>query len=73
MPTYTFRDTETNRLEEHFMSIHDLDAFKEANPHLSKLIDSPAVAYGGLVVPEGMKDRLKEIKKAHPRSTFQVP
>ena len=34
MPTYVFRNTETDEIEEHFMKMSELDAFKENNPKL---------------------------------------
>lgn len=34
MPTYVFRNTETDEIEEHFMKMAELDEFKEKNPNL---------------------------------------
>lgn len=34
MPTYTFKNKETNEIEEHMMSVKLLDEFKQLNPHL---------------------------------------
>jgi len=34
MPTYVFRNTETEEIEEHFMKISELDQFKKDNPQL---------------------------------------
>ena len=34
MPTYVFRNKETDEIEEHIMKISELDQFKEDNPNL---------------------------------------
>lgn len=34
MPTYIFRNIETEEIEEHYMKISELDQFKEDNPQL---------------------------------------
>ena len=36
MPTYDFMNKETGEITEHVMRISELDAFKEANPHLEQ-------------------------------------
>lgn len=36
MPTYEFLNKETNEIEEHKMSISQLDEFKQNNPHLER-------------------------------------
>ena len=44
MPTYEFRNKETGEVTEHIMRIAELDAFKEANPHLERTItQAPAL------------------------------
>lgn len=73
MPTYTFKNKDTGEYEEHFMSINDLDKFIEDNPNLKKLIDSPGVTYASPKIPDGFRDRLKEIKKNTPGATFEIP
>jgi hypothetical protein len=35
MPTYQFKNSKTNEIEEHRMSYTQLDEFKMENPHLS--------------------------------------
>lgn len=74
MPTYTFRNKETGEIEEHFMSIHNVDKFLEDNVHLKKVIlEAPGLTYTGLKVPDGFRDRLKEIKKNAPGANFEIP
>ena len=34
MPTYVFKNTKTEEVEEHLLKIAELDQFKEDNPHL---------------------------------------
>ena len=41
MPTYDFLNTKTNAVEEHFVSMSELDKFQEDNPHLQKQISAP--------------------------------
>jgi len=36
MPTYVFKNTETNEIEEFAFSYTKLDEFKEQNPHLER-------------------------------------
>ena len=70
MPTYTFENKETNEVEDHFMRMSELDEFKEKNPHLNQLLINAgfvgALSYSGGKLPEGFKDRLREMKKKHP-------
>jgi len=74
MPIYTFRNKNNGQIEEHNVPLSDLDSFKEKNPHLSvAILKAPGVTYGGLKVPDGFKDRLREIKKDHPHAKFEIP
>ena len=43
MPTYVFRDTNTEEVFEHFMSMSELDTFIENNPHLQQVPTAPAI------------------------------
>jgi hypothetical protein len=36
MPTYQFKNTKTNEIEDHRMSYTVLDEFKQQNPHLER-------------------------------------
>lgn len=44
MPTYEFLNNNTNEVEEHTMRIAELDAFKEANPHLVRYFSPEGLA-----------------------------
>ena len=41
MPTYSFRNKETNECFDQFMSVNELDQFLEDNSHLEKLLSAP--------------------------------
>lgn len=48
MPTYTFLNRKTKKIEEHTLKISEYDAFKKANPHLERYHDvPPAVTFNG--------------------------
>lgn len=69
MPTYQFLNKDTGETFDIFMSIHDLDKYKEDNPHLEQYHDSfPGVVGSAGIknpVPDGFRDVLKSIKKAN--------
>lgn len=73
MPTYTFENIETGDVEEHFLSMSNLDNFKAENPKLKQKLTITNIV-GGLTkesgsLPEGFKDTLREMKKKHPAAT----
>ena len=69
MPTYQFRNIETNEEFEDFMSISACEEFLENNKHISQLPSSPAIvssAMGGTTKPDaGFRDMLKQIKRSN--------
>jgi len=77
MPTYVFRNIETEEIEEHNMKIAELDQFKEDNPQLkiqlqgmNMISDTKSVLTraGG-----DWQDHLKNIKKGSGRgNTIKV-
>jgi len=70
MPTYEFLNTETNEIEEHFMSYTKLDEFKENNPHLKQQIGSPNIV-GRVTIRDktgGFNEVLSRIGEANPAS-----
>ena len=74
MPTYNFRNKETGEETEEFMSIADLDKFKEDNPHLEQFLTKAPGLVGGVMglgrmkTDGGWKDMLSRIGDAHPGS-----
>lgn len=76
MPTYQFMNKDTGETFDIFMSIHDLDKYKEDNPHLEQYHDSfPGVVGSAGIknqVPDGFRDVLKSIKKANIGSDFNT-
>ena len=72
MPTYNFVN-EKGDVEVHELKMSELDSFKESNPHLKQtltvgtIIGARSTSSGSL--PEGFKDRLREMKAKHPRAT----
>jgi len=76
MPTYQFVNKETGETFDIFMSIHDLDKYKEDNPNLEQYHDSfPGVVGSAGIknqVPDGFRDVLKSIKKANIGSDFNT-
>ena len=77
MPTYVFRNTDTDEIVEHQMSMVDLDQFKEDNPHLKIQLQplNPISDHKSTMTRAGSdwQDHLKRIKKSAGRkSTIKV-
>jgi hypothetical protein len=77
MPTYTFRNSETEEMFEQFFSSYaKKDEFLVQNPQLQQVLQP--VAFGdsirmGLRKPDdAFRDKLKDIKRAHRRSTINT-
>lgn len=71
MPRYDFRNKETGEITEHIMRIAELDAFKEANPHLEQtLTRAPAFAGDHITIRKdtGFKEVLQKIHEKTPGS-----
>ncbi len=71
MPTYDFLNTETDEVEEHFMSISAKKKFLEDNPHMKQTYTKvPGVVSGtisaGNVDNHGFKEVLQKVGEAHP-------
>ena len=54
MPNYDFKNTETGEIIEVCMSIHDLDKYKEENPHMERYFE----------------DVMSKIQAAHPKANL---
>lgn len=78
MPNYTFFNRKTGEEWTEFMSITERNEYLLANPDVDQYIAAtPTISgmgnFGHKKRPdEGFRDKLREIKKAHPRSTIDV-
>ena len=69
MPTYLFRDRNTDVQWEEFMGISAADKYLEANPHIERMVNgfpgmaSSAMGASKTKPDEGFRDVLREIKK----------
>ena len=69
MPTYLFRDRNTDEQWEEFMGISAADKYLEANPHIERMVRgfpmmaSSAMGASKTKPDEGFRDVLREIKK----------
>lgn len=77
MPTYVFRNKNTNEIEEHFMKMAELDEFKEKNPDLTIQLQSMDMISDSKSVMTRAgtewQDHLKNIKKGSGRgNTIKV-
>ena len=77
MPTYLFYDKTTDQQYEMFLSISERDKYLADNPHVEQLVNG----FPGTVDPtrlglrkpdNGFRDRLKEIKKSHRKSSINT-
>ncbi len=74
MPTYTFRDTETDEVFDVFMSIGDMPKYLEAHPAHERYFgtDSAPTVVSGVSVKDrrddGFKEVMSRIAEAHPNS-----
>lgn len=71
MPIYEFRDKETGEIKPVLLKISELDDYKVNNSHLEQYFsDAPSLIGGrdmsGGRLPEGFKDKLRDIKQKHP-------
>ena len=72
MPTYLFKNLNTDEEIELFLSITEREEYLANNPHMVQMLNgSPAIGDSirlGLRKPDSaFRDRLKEIKKHHSR------
>lgn len=77
MPTYLFRNKETQETFEKVMRIRDLDDFKKEHPELEQLVNgapglSDPVRLGLLKPSDGFRDVLKNIKNNNPGNNIDI-
>ena len=71
MPTYTFRNSETEEVfDQFFTSFSKKDEFLEQNPHLQQIHTSGVgvcdpIRLGIRKPDDAFRDRLKDIKRSH--------
>ena len=67
MPTYAFRNKNTEEVFEKFMSISAREQYLVENPDIESVIGAPAFNYSGIdKKPDaGFRDVLKEIRSKH--------
>lgn len=73
MPSYSFKNTETNEQWVDSMSIADKEQYLADNPHIiQELTSAPSlgdpVRLGIRRIDNGFRDVLRSVKKAHPLS-----
>ena len=68
MPTYSFRNKDTGKKFELFLSISEREVYLKENPNIQQTVSSPAIISGRPRKPdEGFRDLLREIKKKNSR------
>jgi hypothetical protein len=77
MPSYTFLNTNTNEVEEHYFGISHYDEFVKNNPHLERYHEpgqGPAlgdpVRLGVRTVDNGFREVLSKIHASQPKSNL---
>ena len=66
MPTYSFRDTNTDEVFDVFMKMSEKEQYLTDNPHLESMITAAGVGReltSKLKPDQGFRDVLREIKK----------
>lgn len=73
MPTYDFLNTNTNKMEELFMSISEMEEYVKENPHIQIAPAAPAIISGVNIeqkMDTGWKETLQKISESHPNSAL---
>lgn len=73
MPTYTFRNKETNEIFDQSMKMSEYDSFMESNPSVERYYEPSDVMnivskIGGIRTDDGFKEVLSKVAQAHPNS-----
>jgi hypothetical protein len=76
MPTYIFRDKNTDARFEKMMKISELDQYRLDNPHLETVIQAPGfsdpVRVGRMKPSDGFREVLSKIKEGSPGSQINT-
>jgi hypothetical protein len=75
MATYTFRNKDTDEIEEHSMRMSEYDPFVRNNPNLERYHTPGSVlnivgGVGGIKNDQGWKEVLSKVSEAHPSSAL---
>jgi len=73
LPTYDFLNTNTNKMEELFMSISEMEEYVKENPHIQIAPAAPAIVSGVNIeqkMDTGWKETLQKISESHPNSAL---
>jgi hypothetical protein len=68
MPTYSFRDKNTEDVFDKFMKMSEKDQYLSDNPHLESVLTTAGVGReltSKMKPDQGFRDVLREIKKKH--------
>lgn len=73
MPTYTFRDINTDEIIEAFVKLSDYENFCSNNPNLERYFDAESTVgiiggIGGIRNDSGWKEVLSKVAESHPNS-----
>ena len=71
MPTYTFKNNDTEEVFDRFISIADKDNFLLENPHITQIIGAPKIIsgrMGGMKPSDGFNDVLRKVADQNPYS-----
>ena len=70
MPTYKFKNTNTEEEFEDFMTMKERETFLSENPHIQPLLTTAAVVGDHIInrMDGGMKETFSRIAEAHPNS-----
>ena len=74
MPTYSYKNKDTEEYSQIYMTISEMEEFLKKNKHISQVIKSINIVSGVQGVSykndQGWKDNLSRIAEAHPQSTL---
>jgi len=72
MPTYTLKNAKTEEQWDVVMTYSNMKEYVQKNPDIIYIIGTPSFIGGVSTdsgrLPEGFKDRMREMKKKHPTS-----
>lgn len=76
MPTYSFRNTETEEVQTHLFSLEEREKFLKENPKFVQILAAPvlgdSVRLGVTKTADGFNDLLKHVKSSHLHSTIET-